>query len=65
MSNINEFPIDKSLKELITNLVANFMERCGIEMNKETKKHFLNECAGELVEEVLETITQWEKQKLN
>jgi hypothetical protein len=33
MSNINEFPIDNSLKELITNLVTSYMQRAGIEMS--------------------------------
>ena len=65
MSNINEFPIDDSLKEIIANIVANELVRINISMTENERLWFKNECAGNLVENVLESITQWEKQKLN
>ena len=63
--NINEFPVDKPLKELITNLISSYMEQVGIELNKETKVWFMDNCAEELVANVLDCITEWEKNKLN
>ena len=63
--NINEFPIDNYLKELITNLVASYMERIGVDMIEEAKIWFKDNCAEELVANVLDCITEWEKNKLN
>ena len=65
MSNINEFPIDDSLKEMIANIVANELVRINISMTENERLWFKNECAGNLVENVLDSITEWEKQKLN
>jgi len=63
--NINEFPIDNDLKELITNLVASYMGRIGVDMIEEAKIWFKYNCAEELVANVLDCITEWEKNKLN
>ncbi len=65
MSNVNDFPIDDSLKELIANIVRNELQKIGIEMVENEYLWFKLNCAVSLVENVLESITQWEKQKLN
>ena len=65
MSNINEFPIDDSLKEMIANIVANELVRINISLTENERIWFKNECSGNLVENVLDSITEWEKQKLN
>ena len=64
-NNINEFPIDDKLKELVTNLVANAMERAGIQLNANAITWFKNECAEELIANVLDSIIIWEREKLN
>jgi len=65
MSNINDFPIDNDLKEMITNIVRNKLLNMGIELGDNEAIVFKETCAEELVENVLECIHQWEKQKLN
>jgi hypothetical protein len=65
MSNINEFPIDNSLKELITNLVTSYMQRAGIEMSDNKKKWFKDNCSAELIENILDSIIIWERKNLN
>jgi hypothetical protein len=65
MSNINEFPIDTDLKHTITNLVASYIQRAGLEWGEESKKWFFDNCSEELIENILDGITEWEKQKLN
>lgn len=65
MSNINNFPIDSEIKQLVTNLVADYMERMGHELNESAIKHFEREFSEELIENILGSIVIWETRKLN
>ena len=64
-NSINDFPIDNELKELITNLVANNLERVNINLTANEIVWFKDECAEELIANVLETVSQWTNKRLN
>ncbi len=62
---INGFPIDNELKLLIANTVINKMASIGFEPTENTVKWFADEVSEPLINEVLESIVQWERKKLN
>ena len=64
-NNINDFPIDNELKQLIANLVSNNLERININLTKNQYDWFKDECSEELIANVLETVSEWTKKKLN
>lgn len=61
MSNIRNYPIDNFLKEIITNIVGNELTRININMTENERFWFKNECAECIIENVLQSIIQWEK----
>lgn len=65
MNNINDFPIDNELKNLVTNLVIDDLGRIGITLTENEGLWFKNECAESLIANILEAINQWTIKKLN
>ncbi len=65
MNNINEFPIDKELKDLIANIVTDACKRAGLPVSENFNKWFSRECSEQLISNILDTIIIWENKKLN
>lgn len=62
---VNGYPIDDDLRNAIANIVTAQIEKAGIEVSENFARWYKDECSNEIIENVLESVVQWEMRKKN